>query len=216
MTLKPNRDRVVLVHGIWMPGWVMCPLAARLKQAGYRTDCYAYPSRRLSVRENATRLARYLTGLPASKNVHLVGHSLGGRVILRMLHEYPNHAPGRIVLLGSPVRGSSVACYLAERSAGRWLLGKSCDDGLLSEQSSGFGNHEIGVIAGTYGVGIGRMLGVEFELGDGTVGVAETLLDDARDSLLLPVTHTGMLFSAEVARAVCRFLKNGQFTDHSQ
>jgi hypothetical protein len=35
----------------------------------------------------------------------------------------------------------------------------------------------------------------------------------ARDAIVLPVSHSGMLVSAAVARAVCRFLKHGRFAD---
>ena len=36
---------VVLVHGLWMPGLVMSPLAARLSRAGYRCHLFDYAGR---------------------------------------------------------------------------------------------------------------------------------------------------------------------------
>ena len=41
--------------------------------------------------------------------VHLVGHSMGGVLILRALQADPGMPPGRVVLMGAPVRGSAVA-----------------------------------------------------------------------------------------------------------
>jgi hypothetical protein len=46
---------------------------------------------------------------------------------------------------------------------------------------------------------------------DGTVLVEETDLPGATAQLRLPVSHTGLLFSAEVARQVAAFLRNGRF-----
>ncbi len=47
--------------------------------------------------------------------------------------------------------------------------------------------------------------------GDGNVTVDETRLPGAREHLVLPVTHTGMLLSARVARAVGTFLADCAF-----
>ena len=47
---------------------------------------------------------------------------------------------------------------------------------------------------------------------DGTVAVDETQVPDQTDTITLPVTHTGLLFSAGVARQVVRFLATGRFS----
>ena len=48
---------------------------------------------------------------------------------------------------------------------------------------------------------------------DGTVLVEETYLPGAKDHIVLSISHTGMLFSATVARQVACFLRDGRF-DH--
>ena len=70
---------------------------------------------------------------------------------------------------------------------------------------------------GTNGIGtclsIGKPL-AQFaadEPNDGLVSVAETRLPGATAHLTLPVSHTGMLFSADVARQGCEFLATGRF-----
>ena len=35
-------QRVILVHGIWMPGAVMVWMAARLREAGFECETFAY------------------------------------------------------------------------------------------------------------------------------------------------------------------------------
>ena len=46
---------------------------------------------------------------------------------------------------------------------------------------------------------------------DGTVAVAETRLDGARDHIIMPTTHTGMLISRNVAEQIGSFLRRGEF-----
>ena len=48
---------------------------------------------------------------------------------------------------------------------------------------------------------------------DGTVSVEETRLPGAKQHIVMPVSHTGMLLSAPVAHEVGNFLANGHFGD---
>ena len=59
--------------------------------------------------------------------------------------------------------------------------------------------------------GLGHVIGRIEEENDGSVAVAETRLSGARDHIVLPVSHSGMLFSREVARQVGHFLTHGTF-----
>jgi hypothetical protein len=43
------------------------------------------------------------------------------------------------------------------------------------------------------------------------VSVAETELPGARDRIVLPVSHSGMLISRKVADQIASFLRNGHF-----
>ena len=47
--------------------------------------------------------------------------------------------------------------------------------------------------------------------GDGTVALRETHMPGLADHITLPVTHTGMLYSREVARQAAYFLRTGGF-----
>jgi hypothetical protein len=122
--------------------------------------------------------------------------------------------PGRIVFAGSPVRGSVSAERLVRLPLGRVLLGRSGGEVLLDHREQRWaGGRELGVIAGTRAAGMGRLLGSMHGPSDGTVGAHETDLPGATDSLLLHVSHSGMMFSREVARQVAAFLREGRF-DH--
>jgi hypothetical protein len=67
------------------------------------------------------------------------------------------------------------------------------------------------MIAGTRPFGLGRLLGQSAEDTDGTVALAETEAPCVSSRIVLPVSHTGLLYSAEVARQVCTFLESGRF-----
>ena len=70
---------------------------------------------------------------------------------------------------------------------------------------------EVGVIAGSMSVGVGRVFAELPQPNDGTVCVDETGLPGATAQLVLDVSHTGMLLSSEVAAATVQFLRSGSF-----
>lgn len=207
-------DTVVLVHGVWMTGLEMGLLARRLRDCGYRTVQFRYHSLTSTVAQNAQQLCR-LVKQQGDSTVHLVGHSLGGLVILRALHEQAGLVSGRIVLLGSPVQGSVIAQRLHRYPLSRWLIGRSGEQALLGGRPRWHGRQSLGVIAGTRPAGVGRLLGGFDGPNDGTVAVSETRLENATASLAFPSSHFGLLFSQPVAAAVCTFLKQGNFGVHA-
>ena len=205
------QETVVLVHGVLMTGKVMAVLARRLKGCGYRPVIYDYPTRRRSMLDNARSLAQFVENLGTGR-VHLVGHSMGGVLILRALQVNPGLPPGRVVVMGAPVRGSAVAKRLCCYGPGRWLLGASAEEGLLEAVPDCSYGREIGVIAGEMPIGLGMVLGRPGDRHDGTVGVAETCLPGATDTLVINASHTSLVLSHKVARQVCSFLRQGRFS----
>ena len=210
MTTAGDNTAVVLVHGIWMHGVIMSVLAHRLEDCGFTCRTFTYSSVSETPVQNAVQLHEFVRRLDAD-TVHLVAHSLGGIVVLHLFERYNDLAPGRIVLLGSPVNSSTVAERLTSLEPGRWVLGQSVQRALLGGAPTWRGERELGVVAGTWSMGVGRLLGGLDGPDDGTVTVAETHLANSTDSVTAPVTHTGMVFSAEVAEQVCTFLRTGRF-----
>jgi pimeloyl-ACP methyl ester carboxylesterase len=203
-------ETVVIVHGIWMTGLELALLALRLRRCGYRTLVFRYPSLRRSLEQNAARLAERVEQ-QGDATVHLVGHSLGGLVVLQALQDHPDLIRGQVVLLGSPVNGSVIAQRLHAHPVSRCLIGRSGEGALLGGGPRWHGSRTLGMIAGTRPRGIGRLLGGFGEASDGTVALSETRLDGAHETITFPSTHFGMLFSRAVARAVCGFLRAGRF-----
>jgi pimeloyl-ACP methyl ester carboxylesterase len=208
---------IVYVHGLWQSGvesfWLRRTLAQDL-QGDARA--FSYPSVAANASANARALALYLTAISAD-TLHLVGHSLGGLVILKLFEEdaalRTQLPPGRIVLLGPPVRGSRTAQNLARLPFGRQIMGIGVGEELLTSRERRWdGVRDLGVIAGDLGLGLGRLVGTLEGASDGTVLVAETQLEGAADRVILRVSHTGMLFSAEVAHEAAAFLSTGRFS----
>jgi len=208
-----ERAITVLVHGLWMHGVVMQLQRYYLAREGFDAVCYSYPSMRFSLTGNADRLAQFARALAAPR-VHWVGHSLGGLVILRMLAREPALPPGRVVLLGVPYGDGYAQRALAASPLAARLLGRSIAEWTTIEKPEDFPGREIGVIAGSRSRGLGRLVARGLPTrNDGLVTVAETRLAAARDCIVLPVSHSGMLLSRSVARQSGAFLRDGRF-DH--
>jgi pimeloyl-ACP methyl ester carboxylesterase len=210
-TPREPRETVLLIHGLWLGGWVLALLAARLRRCGYSTRIFPYPSMGGSLSSNASALANFAASLAAPR-VHFIGHSMGGLLILKMLEAHSELCRGRAVLLGSPYGGSRSAEVLAGVSAGRLILGHSLME-WLREPRAKPESYEIGVLAGCRHVGLGRLLTRLPDPNDGVVLESEVRVPGMTDFICLHVSHSEMLWSREVSYQVCTFLQSGRF-DH--
>lgn len=214
--LNKPRESVTCVHGYLSHGAGMYLIKRRLeREYGMRVALFSYPSVRGTLDDNAAALAKFIREQHVDV-AHLVGHSLGGVLALRMHTNNPDFLPGRIVCLGSPLRGSRAANFLNELEWAEELIGKSVPDAMIRQTANDWASQlvlrrEIGVIAGTVSLGFGRLVANFDEENDGTIGVSETRLDGAKDHLILPVSHKGMLVSADVADQAAAFIRRGEF-----
>jgi hypothetical protein len=204
---------IVLVHGLWMSGFQLKVLQHRLESAGnFRVVPYSYPTVSGGMADHARGLLE-LAGKQRVDELHFVGHSLGGLVILRALELTDDLPPGRAVLLGTPSQGSRAAQGVARVVPfGKAILGAAvnteCVDCTPREYK---GHRDVGVIAGSMGVGLGRLFATLPGDHDGTVLVEETYLPGSKDHIVLSISHTGMLFSTAVAEQAACFLRQGAF-----
>lgn len=201
---------VVLVHGLWMQGIVFWPLRLRLARHGFAVRAFSYPSVRRGLAENADALARFIAGID-TRVIHIVGHSLGGLVTVAMLAGHPDPRIRRVVMMGSPYAGSHCANVLLQRRGLSAVVGHSIQDWMTLPRPRPPTGVEIGIIAGSRGMGLGRLIPGLPQPNDGVVAVAETRLAGARDSITLPVGHTRMLLSAACAEQAMVFLRTGRF-----
>jgi pimeloyl-ACP methyl ester carboxylesterase len=205
------REVVVFVHGILMQGLEMGLLRHRVAAAGYEVRQFHYPSLSASPAQNAARLNAWLQGLDADV-VHLVAHSLGGLVLCHLFHDFPAQRPGRVLMLGTPLRGSDLARKLNRWPWTRWVLGRAVERGLLGDGPGWPRSRPLAMIAGHRGVlGMGLLVAGQIPRPhDGTVSVAETDVVGVTDHLSVPYSHFAMLLARPVAEAVCRYLRSGR------
>jgi pimeloyl-ACP methyl ester carboxylesterase len=200
---------VILAHGLWVPGVVMKPLAARLERAGFRCHTFSYMGAGRPLEAHAERLARVARDIGPA---HFVGHSLGGLVVMEALNRHAEVVAGRVVLLGTPVRGCYAGRRIAGYPGGRWFLGQSENLWREGRTARWTRPEPLGVIAGTMPFGLGRIIGRLPGPNDGVVRVEETAVDGMTECVVLPVSHSAMLISSRVEKNVAAFLNAGRFS----
>ncbi len=203
---------VVVVHGLWMHGFTSLPMAAHLRR---KMHClvytFDYSSMLRSLDQNSDRLFDYCQNLDEHR-VHLVGHSLGGLVVVNMLNRHAFDRPGRAVAIGSPFAHSESGKRLAKIPLLGKLVGRSLRQAHSREPMAYRGEREIGVITAARPRGPGKILGSMNAAHDGIVYTNETRLPGAKEMLEMPdQTHTTSYFSRQVTDRAADFLLNGKF-----
>jgi len=207
---------VILIHGIWGQGLEMTLIKRRLeKEYGFEVLLFNYPSVRGSLDDNAEKLSNFIAGKQLD-SAHLLGHSLGGIIALRMLANHPDTVPGRVVSVGSPLTGSRAVKFLTTQNWAEPFLGNSLPAGTVHTVANEWASHvceerEVGVIAGTSPYGFGRLITTFDGENDGSVAVSETRLAGAKDHICLDVSHKSMLVSSDVVDQAAAFFKRGEF-----
>lgn len=199
--------KVLLVHGIWNARHWLAPFGMRLRREGLAPDLFGYDS---VLRDPDAAGDRLIARLRKSPVEWLIGHSLGGLVILEALRRAPDLPVARVVCLGSPLCGSGVAAAIGERGPLSLLLGRS--RGILETGCAPWqGPAAVGVVAGNRARGVGGWFTKMDGESDGTVSVAETRLPGLTDHCIVPASHSGLVLSADAARQAAHFLRHGHF-----
>lgn len=193
-----------------MRGFTLTSLARRLREAGLASiETLDYASVGGTLEVAVDRLAAHVRAR-AEDTVHIVGHSLGGMLAVEMALRTEHIPPGRIVCLGSPLRGSAAARGVHRLPVARLIMGHSARI-LMRGFEQWDGRRELGVVAGRTPLGLGRFVSALDGPHDGTVSVAETMLPGISDHCVVAATHSGLVFSDEVAQRVATFLRSGRF-----
>ena len=187
----------------------MAVMARRLRNHGHNITVFSYPTRDNSLDGHADELYAFIRKKQLAE-LHLIGHSMGGLVIMNMLSRYADLPAGRVVLMGTPVGGSNVVRRLENVPGMIRLFGKARDDLRKGFQHTPE-NRETGMIRGTRSLGLGLITGGHTGPSDGSVAVSETQLVGLADSVEIPVAHSEMLISVEVVKQAEWFVVHGHF-----
>ncbi|MBI1685138.1 esterase/lipase family protein [Caulobacter hibisci] len=208
---------VLLLHGHSRTGRSMGKLSARLQAAGFRTWAPTY-SFRAPLPQVVDRL---LPELAAFKRtfagpLHIVAHSLGSLVARALVVRQRPQPLGRVVMLAPPNGGSEWADALSRLRLNRLALGAMAPQMLTARSADdeallGPVDFELGIIAGDRALDpiLPRLILPHPH--DGKVSVAATRIAGMSDHVVLPVTHTLMIFNPRVGDQVLAYLGTGRF-----
>ena len=209
---------VVMLHGLTRTRVSLRRLERHLSRAGYRVINLVYSSNRLSIDTLADRVLADIIARCCQESgttVHFVTHSIGGIVVRRYLQRHPVPNLGRVVMLAPPNQGME----LVDRYGGTRLFrliygpaGQQLATGADSFVATlGPATFELGIIAGN------RSLNPLFSRlipgpDDGVIAVERTKVDGMTAHMVVPYTHTFIMFQRPVFRQVIHFLRTGAFS----
>lgn len=213
-----GEECVILLHGLGRTERSMNKIEDQLQDAGYRVWNAGYKSTKSSIPELSDSSISEGLGYCRNKQgqkIHFVTHSLGGILVRYYLQEHAVENLGRIVMLAPPNQGSEVADELRKFEWFGELLGPAAlalgtakeDIPKSLEPIPG----EIGIIAGnsTSDPWFSPMIPGE---DDGKVSVESTRLEEMRDFLIVPESHTFIMRDGEVIKQIMAFLREGKFS----
>lgn len=205
--METPRKRV-LIHGLFVNGHIMRPLARHFRAQGHNILIIDYPTRSQTLADSAAHWAPQIRAFADEQALEFVGHSLGG-LLLRHIALHFSGQIRRAATLGTPHRHSAAGAYFRRFHQGR-LIGQSWPQALDGQAPNWDANIPLLSIAGCKSNGLGKWFGLfRDEASDGTVAVAETRLPEAQAYCDLPYGHTSMLFAREVMHVLDEWFATG-------
>ncbi len=209
--MKPN---VLLIHGVLMNPLEMRFLGNQLKKSGFQVHYIFYQSVLKNSAQNARKIHKKIKQLNLP-DLHIVAHSLGGIITLHLFDQFDDIPQGRVLMLGSPIKGSWIAQKIQTWPIISPLLSQSMPNALSGKNIPEWNSkRDWGMIAGNKNRGLGRIAGGLPSPSDGTVLIEETHHPKQSEHIIVNASHSGLLFSKQVSLLTSRFLKTGTFAKH--
>ncbi|RJP95628.1 MAG: alpha/beta hydrolase [Desulfobacteraceae bacterium] len=212
-----EKEVVYLLHGLGRSKFAMWVLASRLEDAGFSVNNIGYSSINRSPEEILLDVSGQINEtLPGNnQTVHFVGHSLGGLMIRAFLENTKIKNLGRVVLIGTPNRGTT----LVDNYQDSWWMQMAGPTALaLSTDKKSFPNsiadpyYPVGIIAG-----ISEDNDNEDILpgkDDGLVPLESTKISGMTDMIIIQSNHWMLRYDQEAASQTIEFLRNARFKKH--
>jgi pimeloyl-ACP methyl ester carboxylesterase len=204
----------VLLHGLARTRLDLILFARRLRRMMPDTTVhlFEYPSRVMSLAEIVEQLDTFVGAIsPQRQPVSFVGHSLGGIVARALDLRGESRVPlRRLVTLGSPHGGATIARVLARIGVCRSLLGPILSELAELQLPQQPQQLEIGCVVGALGnrFGFWPLFG---EDNDGVVLAREAQQVAYTGVTTQPLLHAFMPFSTRAVRLSAQFLAQGRF-----
>lgn len=214
---EPTKTLVVLLHGIARTYRSMRRLENALKAEGYSTLNIDYSSRKQDLLASVSDIYQQLHAIyhQPDLKLHFITHSMGGLIVRQLLATYPILHIGRIVMLAPPNQGSEVADFLKNNFLYQWFYGPAGQ--ALTTMAAKTdplpiidAPAELAIIAGNRCLDPICYFILPSE-NDGKVTIESTKLSGMKDHIILPVTHSFLMYNKQVIHQAIYFLKYGRF-----
>ena len=193
--------QVVVLHGLYMSGFVMRPLCARLEKSGLKILNLTYNTLSPDRAAIFDKIDRFIGGKPTA----LVCHSMGGLVARAYLeaNSLQSRHVEKVITLGTPHKGSHIAKQMQLK--GFEMLLKNSVEFLLSENGNWPFNAKLYSIAGDLPIGLMPLI-AKGSVSDGTVLIDETKLNGMAEHKVFHLSHTSMIYSRQVMDYIIKLI----------
>lgn len=212
---------VILLHGFGRSSFSLNRINTHLQENGYRTITIDYPSRRFHVEELAKKfiLPQIKQETKHCSKIHFVGYSLGGLLVRYILANNRPMNLGKVVYIASPHKGVDVVNQLGDYTWFKTIFGPAVldlkTDTNFLQSLPNIADYDAGVISGNFSVNPFTSLFLIEGEDDGTVSVESTKIDGMKDHIIIPSTHSMLLYNQKVIEEVEYFISHGRFRAHT-
>lgn len=206
------KTNIILIHGLFMAGVSMIRLRNFFEKQGYDTTIFSYHTIMDTPEKSAEQLKNMIESL-GDQNM-IICHSLGGLLTQKTLSmmDHPERKIQKVVSMGTPWQGASILEFMHQyRLDG--IVGNSLE--ILQPKENNewlFPEISLGSIAGKSSIGARILFAPGKKIPtDGTVTIEETKIKGMTDHTIIPVSHTGLIFSNLAANKALTFIQDNQF-----
>ncbi|MBQ4834472.1 alpha/beta fold hydrolase [Pseudoalteromonas sp. MMG010] len=194
---------IIVLHGLYMSGFVMRPLCSRLEQSGVRVSNLSYNT----LDPKRDTIFTQIDELIAEEPTALVCHSMGGLIARAYLEANSSTSAHvkKVITLGTPHQGSHIAAQMQQKGFEAFL--KNSVEFLLSKNLDWPFNAKLYSVAGDLPIGLMPLL-VKGSQSDGTVLLDETKLKGMAEHKVFHLSHTSMIYSRQVVDYIIKCLND--------
>ncbi len=203
---------VITLHGLLRSRYSMSYLGWQIRKHGYEVHNYGYWSLRHNLGEQALLLHNFLQKITSPKQpLSFVTHSLGGIIVRRFALDHGSqYNLKRVVMLGPPNQGSCYARFLSKHFHLEHILGPAFLELCNLHMEPATEIIETGIIAGGTLDNKGLLPFIK-ENNDGFVALSETILQGAKDVIVVPSLHSVLMYKSTAIKQTISFLNDGVF-----